>query len=84
MDRFLVYLSILAALYFIFAGPINSAFGQVVAPTQRCDVFVNGIRVTFPSNFLNQPQCFKIMLELQAKDNTEADIECRCLEGNQS
>ena len=82
MERFLVYIAILVALSFMLFGPVSSAFGQGVTPTQRCDVFVNRIRITFPSNFLNQPQCFKLMLELQAKDTTGAAIECRCLEGS--
>jgi hypothetical protein len=80
MIRFIVYTIILVVLTFVLANAVLANNMQ----HRSCDVYVNDIRITWPEGGLSYPRCESLMLELIAKDNTEAVIECRCQVGDQS
>ncbi len=72
---------VLALLFMLIASPV---VGQIMSPTLRCDVVVNGHTITFPSGWMDLTACKKLQQELINKDVTGAEILCRCQVGNKA
>ena len=62
----------------------SSGFGQTMAPSLSCDVFVDNMRVTFPPCYMEMKECRDLAKKLDRTDKTGAHITCKCQEGTRT
>lgn len=84
-DRLLLrVLACVALALFILLALTFTVDAQILGGSRVCDVYVNGIRVTWPTHSLSLAECQQALEEIKSYDATEAVIECRCQSGGKT
>ena len=77
------FVVILLILYVLFFG--STAHAQVMRQfTIVCDLYVNNYRISWPPGVLSERECKTMLVDLEKKDGTKAQIQCRCTIGGRA
>lgn len=72
----------IAALLFIVLSALflaSSGWGQYLQKTEMCDLYVEGIRVTWPQSYTPIKECKKMLNELSLAVPFGTDMHCQCI-----